>query len=163
VLWNKIKVGKKMTVEWKGLRNTVGALILFGGLVFAEVRIIRHSAAAAHVPKWETDLQAAKAESKKTGKPVLVDFHATWCAPCREYEEEVFNRADFADLAKKFVLCSVDIDQQGQLAQSYGVYGIPDIRFLYHGHTLGKIVGFEDAPQLMMDMDKAADAAKDFR
>ncbi|HEY3781646.1 MAG TPA: thioredoxin family protein [Fimbriimonadaceae bacterium] len=149
-------------MEWKGLRNTLGALILFGGLVFAEVRVIHNKVANTHLPKWGTDLQAAKAESNKTGKPVLVDFHATWCEPCREYDEEVFNQEDFAELSKKFVLCSIDIDQQGQLAQSYGVYGIPDIRFLYHGHTLGKVVGFEDSPEFLMDMTKAADS-KDIR
>jgi thiol-disulfide isomerase/thioredoxin len=115
----------------KTLRNIAAAILLVSAVVYAEVRFGPHGAVASGKGYgWNTDLAAALKSSAKSGKPVLVDFNATWCGPCRDYEEEIFPTAEFRKVASKFELVSVDIDLQPQVAAKYGVSPIPDIRFL---------------------------------
>ena len=76
-------------------------------------------------PKWLTSYKDAIAQSKKTGKPILMDFNATWCGPCHMLEDEVFKKPSFTAEAKNWVLLSVDIDKHPDLAEHYSAESIP--------------------------------------
>lgn len=69
---------------------------------------------------------------------VLIDFNATWCGPCRMLKpvlEEISNeRSDY-----KFV--SVDVDENGDLAEEYGVSSIPCLVILEDGKEIKRTVG----------------------
>lgn len=71
------------------------------------------------------------------GKPVLVDFFATWCGPCQLLKPILQRLLKEYD----FVLATVDIDQQPELAARYGVEGVPDVRIVTQGKMIPGFVG----------------------
>lgn len=75
-------------------------------------------------------------EAQHRNRPVIIDFYAAWCTPCRELDEVTFHDASVVDAAKKdFVMVKVDVTKAGnqlgeQLLQKYGIKGVPTIVFL---------------------------------
>lgn len=79
---------------------------------------------------WRTDFQAALAESKKTGKPVLIDFSATWCPPCQVMKREVWPDPQVSALVNASyipLLLDADSPQSREAARLYEVSSIPNI------------------------------------
>ena len=78
--------------------------------------------------------------------PVLVDFWATWCGPCRMVAPEVKKAAH--SLAGKALVLKVDTDQLGDLAQRYQVSSIPNFAVFQGGRLIRQRAGAVDARQL---------------
>ena len=85
---------------------------------------------------WRPYSQETLQEAQKLRKPVIIDFYATWCSPCRELEEVTFHDASVAKEAESdFVMVKVDVTKGGdklheRLLQEYAVKGVPTIVFL---------------------------------
>jgi tetratricopeptide (TPR) repeat protein len=73
------------------------------------------------------DPQAAIAEAKKRGLPLLIDFYGIWCPPCNLYAERLFPSPEFRMLRKRFVLLKLDADREEsfELKSRYRVGGYP--------------------------------------
>lgn len=78
---------------------------------------------------WLTDLEQAKALSRETGKPLLYDFTAKWCGPCRRMDREFWPKPEVAALVKDFICVKVNFDLEKSFAARYGVNAIPNVVF----------------------------------
>ncbi len=75
----------------------------------------------------------------KSDKPVLVDFWAIWCGPCRTLGPIVEEVAE--DFDGKAIVGKVDVDNNQQVSMDYGIRNIPTILIFKGGEVVDKIVG----------------------
>ena len=88
----------------------------------------------------------ALAQAKRENKPIVIDFMASWCVPCRRMEKETFTDPQVAKLLDQVVFLKVDTDEHPDLAKSFDVEGLPDIRFLNpDGVEVRRLTDFQDA------------------
>lgn len=86
---------------------------------------------------WRHDLDAALAEGAKTGKPVLVDFGASWCAACKELEKYTFSDDKVQKELENYITVKVDMTDSGTpenqaLAKRFGIRGLPVVLVFAH-------------------------------
>ncbi len=87
-----------------------------------------------------TELTSNNYESEiNTDKPVVIDFWASWCNPCRMFAP-VFDKCadELSDTAK---FCKVNVDEQPSLASKFRVMSIPTLAVVKNGETVKKSVG----------------------
>lgn len=75
----------------------------------------------------------------KTDKPVVIDFWAEWCGPCRMVGPIIAEMAE--EYKDKAVICKLDVDSNPQIAMRYKIRNIPTILFLKNGEIVDKQVG----------------------
>ncbi len=95
-----------------------------------------------HVTGIETTLTGANFESDVTDStlPVLVDFGATWCGPCRKMEPHL---ALFSvEYEGRVRVGKVDVDEQRELAARFDIDGYPTLVLFQDGREIGREVGF---------------------
>lgn len=85
-------------------------------------------------------------EVVKNQKPVLLDFWAVWCGPC-QMQGPVFEEAE-EKLSDKAVFGKINVDEQPELAQKYGVMSIPTLVLVQNGQVVKKEVGFHSLEQI---------------
>lgn len=85
-------------------------------------------------------------------QPVLVDFFATWCGPCKMIAPVIEDLAQ--EYEGKAIIAKVDVDQQGALAQRFGVMSIPTLYVFKNGEVVDKQMGFVPKPHLQAMIDK---------
>jgi len=97
--------------------------------------------------KWQEFEEGAVRSAVASGEPVIVDFFADWCAPCRELDEKTFSDPRVAEKLDSFERFKVDMTRatpdNRKLAAAYGVRGVPTVIVYRDGAELFRITGFE--------------------
>ncbi len=95
-------------------------------------------------PSFKTDYNSALKASKASGKPMLVVFSATWCAPCQANKKKVYPSPSVKAYHDKFIWVYLDTDKKEntKVVQMFKVSGIPHIQFVSAGgKSIDKVVG----------------------
>ena len=86
------------------------------------------------------------------GKPVLVDFWAEWCAPCRMLAPTVMAVAEhYGDMA---TVVKLNVDDNPSTAQRYGIKGIPTLILFREGKEVERVVGATSKESIMKMIEK---------
>ena len=97
--------------------------------------------------------QVFEAEVLKAATPVLVDFWATWCGPCKMIAPIVEDIA--GEYAGKLKVLKLDVDENGGVAAKYGIMSIPTLGIFQGGELIERIVGYMPKEQLKKRIDAA--------
>ncbi|XP_020294580.1 thioredoxin, mitochondrial [Pseudomyrmex gracilis] len=92
---------------------------------------------------------------KNSKVPIIVDFFATWCNPCRMLTPRI--ETVIAEKQGKILLAKVDIDENSDLALDYQVGSVPVLMAMKDGKVLEKMVGLQDTDKLRQFVNKYAE------
>jgi len=90
-------------------------------------------------------------EVTKSKQPVIVDFFATWCGPCKMLGPIL---EDIADEEKDVKILKVDIDENMNLAQKFGIMSVPTLMLFKDGEEYGREIGLKSKEQLKEIIDE---------
>ena len=89
-------------------------------------------------------------QATNSEKPVLVDFYADWCGPCRMVSPVIDEIASERD---DVLVCKVNVDEEGELAQQFGVMSIPTLVVIKEGKVAAQSVGVRSKAQIIDMLD----------
>lgn len=89
-------------------------------------------------------------EVMENDKPVLLDFYATWCGPCRMVSPLV---DEIAEEHPEYIVGKIDVDAEGELAQQFGIVSIPTLVAMKDGRILRQTVGYAPKDDILAMME----------
>lgn len=93
-----------------------------------------------------------ESEVVQSSQPVVVDFWAEWCQPCKMLTPVLDKISQSYTGRLKVVKCNVDENQD--IAMKYGVMSIPNLIFFKDGQVVDQVVGFQDEAKLSSKVDE---------
>lgn len=92
------------------------------------------------------------AEVLASGKPVVIDFWATWCGPCRVLGPTVEEVAE--EYAGKAIVAKCNVDDSEDISMKYGIRNIPTLVFIKNGEVVDRTVGVVSKQDIVSRIEK---------
>ena len=142
------RTGHEQATIDRVMRALAAAMLIAGVLMMPGVR--RGGAAPAvggDQFEWQAYEVAAVRAAIATGGPLIVDFYADWCAPCRELDERTFSAPEVRAVLEGYARFKVDLTRATEANQAltteYAVMGVPTVIVFSGGEEVFRITGFE--------------------
>jgi thiol:disulfide interchange protein DsbD len=111
-------------------------------------------------PNWQKYSQEAYEQSLQNDKPVVVDFYADWCIPCKELDAMTFSDPDVIEKMKEFDNYKVDMtktmsDRTERIRNKFDIVGMPTVILINSkGEEVKRITGFVNAEEFLSYLNK---------
>jgi thiol:disulfide interchange protein DsbD len=113
-------------------KKTVGVIVLLTGIGFFYYGL-NYTGTSHEKSGWVSFEDSLIDQAAKENKPLLIDFSAEWCYPCKIMEKDVFQTNEFNTLRQQFIISKVDLTRQGRkqadLIRRFNIRGVPTIIF----------------------------------
>lgn len=90
-------------------------------------------------------------EVLKSDKPVIIDFYADWCGPCKMMSPIIDEISD--ELGDKIKVGKINTDENLELAQKYGIMSIPTIMIIKNGEISKTFIGVTDKDEIIKEVN----------
>jgi thiol:disulfide interchange protein DsbD len=122
------KTGKTFR-GFKCLKRVAGILAVISGLLY-----LVSSGISREQIRWVEYDEAVIAKAAKDGVPLILDFYADWCLPCKEMDKVIFSDSEIIRMSRDLIVMRLDLTQrredQDELLSRYNVRGVPTVIFI---------------------------------
>lgn len=161
------------------IRNLIGIIFLVLSMIFfsfgIEAAIQKSAVTQQQSPaenlnqiNWKTYSKDLLEEASQNLQPVMLDFYADWCIPCKELDKFTFSQQEIIDISRNFLMLKVDLTKAGdprtqEIRKEYQIKGVPTLVFLTPSleeiRNL-RIVGFVEKEEFLPIMQKALEISR---
>ena len=153
--WLDKNTGK---TAFKVTRNVMGVIFILLGVFF----ILPSDTEAGENISWQPYSPQLLQQAKDGTKPVILDFYADWCIPCKELDKFTFSDEGVLAQSENFMMLKADLthfqsEQTNTLRNKFKIKGVPTIVFINkEGIEIDnlRLIGFEEADQFLKRMTK---------